>query len=100
MRSSRIAPDQEAIVVEVEVTVPPERVFRALIDPAQLWWGDDICQTSVCVVNGVSDFKAYGEITECDPPRAPTYTWLGNWHDHAERPSMVRAGNSLGDQER
>jgi uncharacterized protein YndB with AHSA1/START domain len=41
-------------------------------------------------VNGVSRFTAYGEITEFDPPHVLAYTWLGNWHDHPERPSMAR----------
>jgi Activator of Hsp90 ATPase homolog 1-like protein len=98
--SSQISPDQDAIVGEVEIAAPPEQVFRALTDPAQLirWWGDDICKTSVwemdarhggkwrfeasdpsgkIVVNGVSAFTAYGEITEFDPPRLLAYTWLG-----------------------
>ena len=42
------------------------------------------------VVNGVRDFKAHGEITEFDPPRVLAYTWLGNWHEHPERPSTAR----------
>jgi uncharacterized protein YndB with AHSA1/START domain len=113
MPSSEITPDQDAIVGEVEVAAPSERVFRALIDPAQLirWWGDDVCKTSVwemdarlggkwrfeasdpsgkISVNGVSHFTAYGEITEFDPPHVLAYTWLGNWHDQPERPSMAR----------
>ena len=113
MPSSEITPDQDAIVGEVEIAAPPDRVFLALTDPAQLirWWGDDICKTSVwemdaclggkwrfeasdpsgkIVVNGVRDFKAYGEITEFDPPHVLAYTWLGNWHDHPEGPSMAR----------
>src|SRR5712675_2121997 len=91
MPLSEITPDQDAIVGEVEVASPSERVFRALIDPAQLirWWGDDVCKGSVwemdarlggkwrfedsdpsgkISVNGVSHFTAYGEITEFDPP--------------------------------
>ena len=42
------------------------------------------------VINGVRDFKAYGEITEFDPPRVLAYTWLGNWHEHPERPCTAR----------
>ena len=113
MPSAQITPDQDAIVGEVEIAAPPDRVFRAFTDPAQLirWWSDDICKTSLwemdarkggkwrfeagdpsgkIVVNGVTDFKAYGEITEFDPPRLLAYTWLGNWHDHPERPSTAR----------
>lgn len=113
MPSSQITHDQDAIVTEIEIAAPPERVFQALTDPAQLicWWSDDICKTSAwemdarrngkwrfeasdpsgkIVVNGISNFKAYGEITEFDPPRVLAYTWLGNWHDHPERPSTAR----------
>jgi uncharacterized protein YndB with AHSA1/START domain len=34
---------QDAIVAEIEVAAPPERVFAALIDPQQLmqWWGGE-----------------------------------------------------------
>jgi uncharacterized protein YndB with AHSA1/START domain len=42
------------------------------------------------VVNGVSHFHAHGEITEFDPPRVLAYTWLGNWHEHPDRPSQAR----------
>lgn len=111
--SSRITADQDAIVTEIEIAAPPERIFQALTDPAQLirWWSDDTCKTSVwemdarrggawrfeasdpsgkIVVNGVSNFIAHGEITEFDPPRVLAYTWFGNWHDHPARPSTAR----------
>ena len=40
MPVSQITPDQDAIVTEIEIAAPPERVFQALTDPAQLmlWW--------------------------------------------------------------
>jgi uncharacterized protein YndB with AHSA1/START domain len=41
-------------------------------------------------VNGVTDFKAHGEIVEMDPPRLLVYTWIANWHDHPEHPTLVR----------
>jgi uncharacterized protein YndB with AHSA1/START domain len=41
-------------------------------------------------VNEGSNFKAHGEITEFDLPRVLAYTWLGNWHEHSERPSTAR----------
>jgi len=33
--------EQDAVVTEIEIAAPPERVFRALTDQAQLfaWWG-------------------------------------------------------------
>ena len=37
-----------AIVAEIDIDAPPERVFQAWIDPKQrlVWWGDD--QTYRC----------------------------------------------------
>jgi uncharacterized protein YndB with AHSA1/START domain len=88
--TSTITPDQNAIVTEIDIAALPERVFQALTDPAQLmlWWGApphrsfwemdarrggkwrfEISDPSgKMVVNGVSSFKAHGEITEFDPP--------------------------------
>ena len=112
MPVSQITPDQDAIVTEIEIAAPPERVFQALTDPAQLmlWWVGtpkgalwemdarpggkwryELTDPSrKKVLNGVRDFKAHGEITEFDPPRVLAYTWLGNWHEHPERPSTAR----------
>ena len=110
--TSEITPDQDAVVTEIEIAAPPERVFDALTDPAQMmrWWGkppqDSTWEMDARpggkwryekkhpsgnkVVNGVSNFKAHGEITEFDPPRVLAYTWLANWHDDPERPSRAR----------
>jgi uncharacterized protein YndB with AHSA1/START domain len=108
-----ITPDLDAIVTDVEIAAPPEKVFRALTDPQQLirWWGDDVCKASVwefdarvggkwrfeasdttgkLVINGVSDFKAGGEIVEFNPPRVLAYTWIANWHDDKSRRTLVR----------
>lgn len=37
----RISSDKNEIVSEIEIAVPAERVFQALVDPQQvlLWWG-------------------------------------------------------------
>jgi uncharacterized protein YndB with AHSA1/START domain len=103
MSKAIITPDLDAIVSEIEIAAPPERVFRALTDRAQLirWWDNDACKCSVwemdarvggkwhfeasdpigkVVINGVSDFKANGEIASmirraCSPtPGLPTGT--------------------------
>jgi Activator of Hsp90 ATPase homolog 1-like protein len=44
MASSKITPDHESIVTEIEIAAPPERVFRALIDREQAlgWGGNDL----------------------------------------------------------
>jgi uncharacterized protein YndB with AHSA1/START domain len=112
MPVSQITADQDAVVTEIEIAAPPERVFEALTDPAQLmlWWAAtpkgalwemdarpggkwryELTDPSrKKMMNGVRDFKAHGEITEFDPPRVLAYTWLGNWHEHPERPCTAR----------
>jgi uncharacterized protein YndB with AHSA1/START domain len=41
-------------------------------------------------VNGVNEFKCYGEILEIDPPRLLAYTWIANWHADKQRKTVVR----------
>ena len=106
-----VSPDQDSIVSEVEVAAPVERVFQALIDPQQLmqWFNNATCpvkfwkmdaraggrysystEETNLVINGINEFDCHGDILEIDPPRLLAYTWLGNWHEHPERPSMAR----------
>lgn len=103
----------DSVVAEIEISAPPERVFRALTDPKELpiWWGSEPsaelkvykmdarvggkwryeCSDRVGhPVNGVTDFKAHGEILQLDPPRLLVLTWIANWHDHPEQPTVVR----------
>jgi uncharacterized protein YndB with AHSA1/START domain len=46
MSTTIIAPDQDSVVSEIHIAVPPDRVFQALIDPKQVmqWWTSEICQ--------------------------------------------------------
>ncbi|MGB8115629.1 MAG: SRPBCC domain-containing protein, partial [Candidatus Sulfotelmatobacter sp.] len=38
--SFQITPDHDAVITEIEIAAPPERVFRAIVDPDQeLQWG-------------------------------------------------------------
>ena len=114
MSSPQITTGQDSIVTEIEVAAPPQRVFTALTDPKQLmlWWrGEDTCTaklwemdsrvggrwrfetadpTGKIIVNGISDFKANGEILEYDPPRVLAYTWIANWHNQPGRTTLVR----------
>ncbi len=43
MKSSKALLEQDEVFVEVEMAVPPERVFQALTDAKQLfaWWGKE-----------------------------------------------------------
>jgi uncharacterized protein YndB with AHSA1/START domain len=111
MEEAVITPNQDAIISEVQINAPAERVFQALTDPRQLlrWWTSEECPTeyfeiearpggkwrfgskpSKLVVNGVSQFFCEGEVVECDPPRLLTYTWIANWHDDKSRRTLVR----------
>lgn len=106
-----VTPDQDAIVAEIDIAAPPERVFRALTDSAELmrWFNDTSCpvkfweidarvggryryttEKGSVVVNGISEFECHGEILEFDPPRLLVYTWLGNWHADKALRTVVR----------
>ena len=111
MTTTIVTPNQDAIVSEIEILAPPQRVFEALTDPQQLthWFGNTECprkswhmdarvgghygytsEKGKSVVNGVSKLECHGEILECDPPRLLIYTWIANWHDDTSRRTVVR----------
>lgn len=111
MATSIVSRDQDAIVSEIQVAAPPERVFRALTDAGELkrWFSGPDCpakswkmdahvggqwsyttQKGSIVVNGVSEFECHGEVLECDPPRLLVYTWIANWHDDKSQRTVVR----------
>ena len=106
-----VTPNQDAIVSEIQISAPPECVFRAISDagdlqrwfsgpecPVKLWKMDArvggqysyVTEKGSIVVNGVSQFECHGEILECDPPRLLVYTWIGNWHDDPRSRTVVR----------
>jgi uncharacterized protein YndB with AHSA1/START domain len=108
---SVITPDNDAVVTEIHIAAPPQRVFQALTDAQQLlrWFTDPGCpaklwemdarpggryryvtEKGTVVVNGVSEFECHGEILELDPPRLLVYTWIANWHDDKSRATVVR----------
>ena len=111
MATTLVTPDQDAIVSEIDVAAPAERVFQALTDPQQLmrWWNSEECTTeffemdtrpggqwrfgtkkSKLNVNAVNRFSCHGEVLECDPPHLLAYTWISNWHDDKSRKTIVR----------
>ena len=96
----------ESIVGEVDLAAPPERVFAALTDPAELgaWWGDT---ENYRTFDWVSDLRVGGErsckaenrtagrmstlkgkYVEIDPPRALAFTWEPSWEK--VHPTLVR----------
>ena len=111
MTSAAVTPNQDALVSEIRIAAPQERVFQALVDQKQVmqWWTSDECQiesfsleprkggrwsyqtrSSKLTVNGVSQFHCDGEILEYDPPRVLSYTWIANWHDLPSQTTTVR----------
>ena len=83
------------VLARVEISVPPERVFRALTtDELTKWWGSaETYRTTKHVVDlrpggawrsdGVGadghEFHVGGEILEVDPPRKLVQTWRPSW---------------------
>jgi len=111
MATAIVSTDQDAIVSEINISAPPERVFKALSDASELkrWFSGPECpakywqmdarlggkygyatEKGSLVVNDVSEFECHGEITEFDPPRVIAYTWFGNWHDDKSARTLVR----------
>lgn len=111
MTGATVTPNQDAIISEIEIAAPPDRVFRALTNSSELgrWFTNPECpvkfwkmdarlggqysyttQKGSIVVNNVNQFECHGEIVEYDPPRLLAYTWLGNWHDDVSRQTVVR----------
>lgn len=96
----------ENIVGEVEIAAPPERVYAALTDPAELgaWWGSEEAYRtfdweSDLRVGGKRSCKAQnrasgivssvkGEYIEIDPPRVLAFTWEPSWEK--VQPTVVR----------
>jgi uncharacterized protein YndB with AHSA1/START domain len=111
MSSTSVTPDQDAIVSEIDISAPPERVFKALSDASELkrWFTSPEAPVQVwemeprvggryryatakgsIVVNDVCEFECRGEIVEYDPPRVLAYTWFANWHDDVKQRTLVR----------
>jgi len=98
MATATVTPNQETVESEIQIAAPPERVFQALTDAAQLrqWFppvlpgppvGDGrppggrysyTTEKGTVVVNNVSEFECHGEILEYEPPRLLVYTWIGD----------------------
>jgi uncharacterized protein YndB with AHSA1/START domain len=96
MATSAVTPDNDAVVAEVFIAAPPERVFQAITDPTQmpLWWGQqglyrvtqwkaDLRIGGKWQSDGVgadgSTFRVGGEYLEIDPPRLLVHTWIASY---------------------
>jgi uncharacterized protein YndB with AHSA1/START domain len=96
MASSSTIREADEIVSEIHIDAPPERVFQALVDPAQVpqWWGQggvyrctdfhsDLRAGGTWRSAGVGPdgrgFEVFGEYLEVDPPRLLVHTWVASW---------------------
>ena len=105
-----ITPDRDAVIAEIEIGAPPERVFQALTDRAQaMQWGtSDLFETFFWEMdvkpggkwkfisrelkgeNAGREYEHHGEILEMDPPRLLVYSWFANWHEPATKQTVIR----------
>ena len=96
MATATITPDQDAVIAEIFIAAPPERVFQAITDPQQMpkWWGQQglyrITEWKnelrpggkwISVGSGAdgTSFSVQGEYLEIDPPRLLVHTWVASW---------------------
>jgi uncharacterized protein YndB with AHSA1/START domain len=96
MAEPQVAPNPDEIVSEIHIAAPRERVFQALVDPAQVpqWWGQKgiyQCTKFECDLRpggkwrsiGVSgdgrNFEIGGEYLEIIPPSLIVTTWIATW---------------------
>jgi uncharacterized protein YndB with AHSA1/START domain len=105
-----ITPDRDAVIGEIEIAAPPERVFKALTDRAQaMQWGSNpsfemsawemdvrlggkwqFISRELTGRNKGREYEHHGEILEMDPPRLLAYSWYANWHEPATKQTVVR----------
>jgi uncharacterized protein YndB with AHSA1/START domain len=107
MAKTMITPDRDAVISEIEIATPPERVFEALVNREHVsqWSNSDAFQ----LVHWELDariggkwrstsrertssklFDHWGEVVEVDRPRTLAYTWFANWHADQSHATMVR----------
>ena len=92
MATATVTPNQDVVLAEIFIAAPPERVFQAITDPAQMpqWWGqqglyritqwsNDLRPGGKWSSTGVgadgTKFRVDGEYLEVDPPRRLVHTW-------------------------
>jgi uncharacterized protein YndB with AHSA1/START domain len=105
MTTPNINPEADAVVSEIQIAAPPERVFEALVDPSQVlkWWGQKgiyVCKEfqadlrvggswrSAGVDGRGNPFETSGKFVEISRPRILAYTWVASWTGDLE--TLVR----------
>ena len=109
---SKITPDLDAVVTEIEIAAPPARVFQAIVDRDQAlqWGGGEKFQITHWEMDarpggkwnfvsqertgnnpgGLDRIDHHGEILEIDPPRLVVQSWYANWHPDPSHRTVVR----------
>ncbi len=107
MAKTQITPDRDAVISEIEIAAPAERVFQALVNREQaLQWGTTDAFKVVAwemdarpggqwhftsvEKNSAKEFEHHGEVLEVEPPRVLAYTWFANWHEDPLHRTAVR----------
>ena len=89
-----------AIVKEITIKAPAERIFEALADPQlrMWWWGaegrfqtthmeSDLHPGGKWIMRGIGvggrPFRVAGEYRIIEPPRLLVFTWLPDWQEGA-----------------
>jgi uncharacterized protein YndB with AHSA1/START domain len=111
MPNPAVITTEDAVISEIEIAAPPERVFQALIDREQaLRWGtNDAFEIKSWEMDARAggkwrfvpkersgkgavgdDFEHHGEILQIDPPRLLVYSWFANWHAQPLHKTVVR----------
>jgi uncharacterized protein YndB with AHSA1/START domain len=108
MATTAITPDNDAVVSEIAIAAPPERVFQALITREQaLVWGTNEAYemtlwemdarpggnwrfTSKQRSGAGKSHDHHGEILTIDPPRLLEYSWFADWHADPSHRTLVR----------
>ena len=107
MKEKMLTPDQDAVIAEIEIAAPPERIFQAITTREQaLVWGKGESYeidgwemdtrlggtwrfTARSVKGGIGK-EHHGEIIEIDRPRLLVYTWFTNFHEPRDQRTVVR----------
>jgi uncharacterized protein YndB with AHSA1/START domain len=89
----------DAIIREITINAPAQRVFDALTDPQKRvqWWASqgrftathmksDLRPGGQWIMRGTrgdgQPFSVRGEYRAVDPPRLLEFTWIADWHEN------------------
>jgi uncharacterized protein YndB with AHSA1/START domain len=103
---TNVTPDFDRIVSEIDITAPPERVFKAIADAEEVRRRAPVLSAYEMDLRiggrwrlemrppekyqGVDVIVHDGEILEFDPPRLLVFTWTANFHKDPKHKSIVR----------